>query len=304
MRLSFAAFSLRIAGLLLSGWLCSAAVASPAVEADVCVYGATPGGIAAAVAAARSGSRVVLVEPTARVGGLVTSGLSHSDFHSFESLSGAFLELSQRVKAHYAETYGAESEQVKDCFEGTFAEPKVNLLALEAMLAGEATLETRRGLSLAGVRREGGRIEEASFAGEDGSALAVRAKVYVDGSYEGDLMAMAGVAYHVGREGRDAYGESLAPETGDGELQGYNFRFCATNDPGLRVPIAAPEGYRREDFLGVLPILESGGIDSVYGDPSRCVVKAHQPPLPNRKYDLNDVSRGLVRLSLPGHNLG
>ncbi len=54
---------------------------------DVVVYGATPGGIAAAVSAARSGLRVAVVEPTNRVGGLVTSGLSHTDFHSFESLS-------------------------------------------------------------------------------------------------------------------------------------------------------------------------------------------------------------------------
>lgn len=272
------------------------------IQTDVCVYGATPGGIAAAVASAKSGVSVLLIEPTPRVGGLLASGLSHTDYHSFESLTGSFLEFSRRVKAHYAEVYGADSPQVRDCHEGVFGEPKVNLLVLERMLAEHATLQTRKGLPLHSVRTGDGKVISAVF-GEGESALTVRAKVFVDGSYEGDLMAMAGVRYHVGREGRDQYGESLAPEKGDAQLQAYNFRFCATDDPANRVPIQAPKGYRREDFLDVLPILESGKIDAVFGYPSRCVVKAHLPALPNRKYDINDVSRGLVRLSMPGANL-
>lgn len=267
---------------------------------DVCVYGATPGGIAAALAAAKAGSRVVLVEPTARIGGLVTSGLSHTDFHTLESLTGTFLEFSQRVKAHYVRTYGADSEQVKTSFEGTFGEPKVNLSILHEMLAEQPQLSLRQSAPLRGVELSKGRILTARFAGD----LEVRARVYIDGSYEGDLMARSGVKYHVGREGRARYGESLAPEQEDAQLQAYNFRFCATDDPANRVPIAAPPGYRREDFAGVLPLLVPGKIDRVFGYPSKCVVKAQTPPLPNRKYDINDVSRGLIRLSMPGHNLG
>ncbi len=273
------------------------------VTADVAVYGATPGGIAAAVAAAKPGSRVVLLEPTARVGGLVTSGLSHTDFHSFESLTGAFLDFSRRVKAHYVAAYGAGSEQVEACFEGTFGEPKVNLAILEQMLAEQPGLTVHRGAALKSVTKTGDRLESAVFALDGGGVLRVAARVFIDGSYEGDLLAMAGVPYHVGREGREQYGESLAPETGDGQLQAYNFRFCATDDPVNRVPIAAPPGYRREDFLDVLPILESGKIQTVFGYPSGCIVKAQTPALPNRKYDINDVSRGLVRLSMPGSNL-
>ena len=64
---------------------------------DVLVYGATPAGIAAALAAAESDLDVLLIEPTARIGGMTTHGLSHSDFHSFEALSGPFLQFSQRV---------------------------------------------------------------------------------------------------------------------------------------------------------------------------------------------------------------
>lgn len=284
---------------LLSAVTLSAADPQPAV----CIYGATPGGIAAALAAAKSGMPVLLIEPTPHLGGLLTSGLSHTDYHTVESLTGSFLEFSRRVKAHYVATHGADSAQVKDCHEGVFGEPKVNRLVLEQMLAGQPGITVRGNLPLLSVQVKDRRLISARF-GKGETAIDVAALVFIDGSYEGDLMAAAGVKYHVGREGKDAYGESLAPEQGDRELQAYNFRFCATDDPANRVPIQAPKGYRREDFLDVLPILESGKIRSVYGYPSGCIVKAHLPALPNRKYDINDVSRGLVRLSMPGANLG
>lgn len=289
--------------LSLIGCLMLSVLHAEEVVTDVVVYGATPGGIAAALAAGKSGVKVLLVEPTARVGGLMTSGLSHTDFHSMESLSGSFLDFSQRVKAYYVKTYGAESEQVKTSYEGTFGEPKVNLLVLEAMLAEQGTVTVRKEAVLKSVGKQGTRLMQAVFEMKDGGELQVRARVFVDGSYEGDLMAQAGVPYHVGREGAAQYGESLAPEVADKQLQAYNFRFCATDDPANRVPIEAPQGYKREDFVDVLPFLESGKIKTVWGYPSGCIVKAHLPPLPNRKYDINDVSRGLVRLSMPGHNL-
>ena len=87
-----------------------------AQQYDVLVYGATPAGIAAALAAAEDGERVLLVEPSRRIGGLVTNGLSHADLRTFEGLTGAFLDFSQRVEAHYRKTYGADSPQVKACF--------------------------------------------------------------------------------------------------------------------------------------------------------------------------------------------
>jgi NADPH-dependent 2,4-dienoyl-CoA reductase/sulfur reductase-like enzyme len=80
--------------LSLIAWVMLSALQAEEVATDVVVYGATPGGIAAAVAAGKSGVKVLLVEPTARLGGLVTSGLSHTDFHSLESLSGSFLDFS------------------------------------------------------------------------------------------------------------------------------------------------------------------------------------------------------------------
>lgn len=290
--------------LVVFGWL-----HVHAQQADVLIYGATPGGIAAAVATAKDGQSVLLVEPTARIGGLVTSGLSHTDFHSFESLSGAFLDFSQRVEAHYVKTYGKESPQVRDCFHGTFAEPRVNLAVFEQMLAEHGRITVRKQLTLASVKmRNGGstsRIESATFTGADGKAVTLVARVFIDGSYEGDLMAKAAVPWRAGREGRDEYGESLAPEKSDEQLQAYNFRFILTREPAIRVLLAAPPGYRREDFLPVLAHMESGKIKKVFawGFESGGMMKAHTPVLPNGKYDINDVSGGLVRLSLPGKNL-
>ena len=108
----------------------------------------------------------------------------------------------------------------------------------------------------------------------------------------------------VGREGRDEYQETLAPEQADDQLQAYNFRFIMTREPHNRVLPKEPPGYRREDFVEVLPILDSGKIKQVFDYPRNCLFKAHLPPLPNGKYDINDVSGGLVRLSLPGINAG
>lgn len=277
--------------------------APPPRKAHVCVYGATPAGIAAAIAAAKSGKQVLLVEPTPHIGGLLTSGLSFSDYLSRESLSGSFLEFSQRVKQHYVATYGADAEQVRQCRHGTIGEPSVNRRVLEAWLAEYPAIELLRQTVLDSVTTLGREVQAATFSTAEGS-LSVSADLFIDATYEGDLMAQCGVAYRVGREGQDVYGESLAPAQGNRQLQGYNFRFCATDDPDNRAPVLAPPGYQREDFLAVVPILESGKIEQVFGYPGQCIYKAHVPALPNGKYDINDVSNGLVRLSMPGRNQG
>lgn len=270
---------------------------------QVCVYGATPGGVAAAIAAARSGSEVLLIEPTDHLGGMLSSGLSHADFHSMEALTGTFLEFSQRVKAYYADTYGPDSEQVLVSYEGTFGEPKVNLKILEEMIGEQERIKVMKQAVLQQASVTQHRIDSLILE-QSGTPIHVQADVFIDGTYEGDLMAGAGVPYQVGREARDEYGETLAPEQADGQLQGYNFRFCATTDPENRAPVLEPAGYVRDSFLALLPILESGKIDQVFGYPKRCIYKAQIPPLPNGKYDINDVSNGLVRLSMPGRNLG
>src|SRR3954453_11703780 len=69
-----------------------------AQEGDVLVYGATPAGIAAALAAAEDGEKVLLVEKSDRIGGMLTNGVSHADVRSFEALTGTFLNFMKRVQ--------------------------------------------------------------------------------------------------------------------------------------------------------------------------------------------------------------
>jgi hypothetical protein len=274
---------------------------------DVAVYGGTPAGIAAALAAGRQGHCVLLVEPYRHVGGLVTNGLSHADFRTFEGLSGTYREFTRRVQAYYDEKYGPDSPRANGCFHGTHAEPHVNEAVFERMLAEVPTVRVQKRLRLteAGMEPQAGgpsRITSATFAGADGTTLTVRAAVFIDATYEGDVMAEAGVPYRVGREAKNEYSESLAPDTADGQVQGYNFRLVMTREPENRVPPTAPEGYRREDFLPLVPLLEDGKLERVFVRWSGGVYKAHEPLLPGGKYDINDVSRGLVRLSLPDVN--
>ncbi|MGV3485156.1 MAG: FAD-dependent oxidoreductase, partial [Planctomycetaceae bacterium] len=295
--------------LILIAWFAAGTcAAAEATKVDVCVYGATPGGITAAVAAAKSGHSVLLIEPTDRIGGLVTSGLSHTDFHSFESLSGAYLDFAHRVEAYYAKKYGQASQQVKDSFRGTFAEPHVNLIVFEEMIAQWPKLELKKQAALHSVTMTDlssghKRIASARFHSAANREIDVEANVYIDATYEGDLMAKAGVPYRVGREAQHEYGESLAPQQADEQLQAYNFRFIMTRLESNRVKPQPPTGYDRKDFVGVLDALNSGKIKDVFGYPKDCIFKAQTPPLPNGKYDINDVSRSLVRLSLPGKNL-
>lgn len=294
-------------------FLLQASVAAKESEpVDVFIYGGTPAGIAAAIAAARDGASVVLAEPSGRIGGMVTNGLSHTDFHSRESLSGAYLDFARRVEKFYVETYGAGSPQALECEGGVFAEPKVNLQIFQVMLSEYPKLRLLPQHHLTSVQMDRTtpspdaalrHIDGVVLTDRSGKMLELGCRMAIDATYEGDLMALAEVAWRVGREGREEYGESLAPEQADGQLQAYNFRFVMTNDPQNRVAPKAPPGYRREDFVGVLEALGSGAIKRVFDYPSNCIFKAQTPPLPNGKYDINDVSRNLVRLSLPGKNL-
>ena len=291
--------------LLLGPFTALSAGDRDSVSPDVVIYCATPAGIAAALAAAEEDRNVWLIEPTARIGGMTTHGLSHSDFHSFESLNGPFLHFSQRVLQHYRETYGEGSEQVRDCWRGTHGEPSVNLLVFRRMLAEKPSIRILMEHRLAEVTIEGQSITALRFSQPKAAPVVITSKIVIDASYEGDLLAAAGVPYRVGREARSEYGESLAPENADDELQGYNFRLCMTQDPNNRVPIPVPENYDREDYAALVPLVEAGEFPSAFGYPGRrFMLKAHLPILPNGKHDINDVSKSLVRLSMPGCNRG
>jgi hypothetical protein len=177
---------------LLSLLLLSATTAF-AEDYDIIVYGATPGGISAALAASREGASVLVIEPTKWIGGMVTGGLASTDVGNEKVIGGIAREFFTRA---------AESKAGTPLW---YAEPQVNMATFQAMLQmAKVRVLTERNLK--SISRDGDRIE--SIFATDGKRY--EAKVFIDATYEGDLMARAGVSYIIGREARDAYNEPLA----------------------------------------------------------------------------------------------
>ena len=257
--------------LLLALGLLLLARPAQAAEADVIVYGATPGGFCAAIAAAREGAKVVLLEPTAHVGGVNTGGLSFSDSNQTvrSTLLGLFEEWHQRVAADYA-ARGVKlpyDVAVKDNSVWTY-EPHVAARVTDAMLK-EAGVSVLTKQILEGVEKAGAKIVGLRTSGGMHTA-----KVFIDATYEGDLMARAGVVWHLGRESRDEFGESYAgrqypkakmaingfdanglplpfitsvrpgdDQAGEETVMVYSFRLCLTKNPANRVPFPEPQTY-------------------------------------------------------------
>ncbi len=286
-------------------------------SADVIVYGSTPGGFCAAIAAAREGASVLLLEPTDHVGGLSTGGLSHCDSNQMvrSTLMGLFDEWHRRVVKDYTDRglpapYNAE---LKDTAKWTF-EPHVATRVTLKMLQ-ESGVTVKTGEYLASAAKEGTRITSLKTKKGDYAA-----KVFVDGSYEGDLMAAAGVEWTIGREGRADFGESHAgkqfpkprmkisglddagkllplvttgdagpEEAGDNHVMTYSFRLCLTKNPANRVPLPEPAHYDPARFELARRALKAGikvGLD-LY-------------PLPGGKLDGNNSIGGQISLGLVG----
>ena len=289
-----------------------------ATRADVIVYGSTPSGFCAAIGAAREGASVILLEPTDHVGGLSTGGLSHCDSNQMvrSTLMGLFDEWHARIVKDYTARglKAPYNPTKKDQSRWTF-EPHVAMRVTNRMLkeAGVSVLTKRY---LKSVTKDGSRI--TSLITKQGTFTA---KVFVDGTYEGDLMAAAGVDWTIGREGRKAYGESLAgkqypkqkmnisgfddngkllplvttkdageDEAGDRNVMTYSFRLCLTSDPANRVPMPKPADYDPARFELARRALKSGekrvGFD-LY-------------PLPGNKLDGNNSIGGQLSIGLVG----
>ena len=150
---------------------------------DVVVYGATPGGIAAAIAASREGASVLLLEPTRHVGGLHTSGLSVAEWaQNWDTFGGILDEFFRRL----GRAYGSRDRQYQ-------WESKVAERVYEEMLR-EAKVTVLRQKWIDRIEKRNGRIVGATMA--DGSTY--HGRVFIDASYEGDLMARAGVTLRRG----------------------------------------------------------------------------------------------------------
>ncbi len=285
-----------------------------ASEYDVLVYGATPAGISAALAAGRAGNRVLLVEPGTRLGGRLSQGIAHPGFTSFEARSGLYLEFCRRVSAHYAHAFGGKSAQLRACQQGSLGEPGVNLAVLEQMLAEVPAVEIRRLWSLEALKCSTNApqdqpdpdrsAEVAVFVDDSGTKHTLAAHYFIDATYEGDLLAAAKVPYRVGREAQTEFSESLAPEKADDAMQAIYFQPVLTNEPGNRLPVPAPERYQRKEFVPILGLLKEGRIRHPFGTGPDAAFQTGTAPLPNHKLVLTDGFEGLVRLSLPGTQAG
>lgn len=233
------------------------------LEVDICVYGASPGGIMAAIQAARLNHSVVLLESGPRVGGMTTSGLGFTDIGNKAAVGGLAREFYRRVGRHYG-------EKEAWTFEPRIAEKTFNDWLLEAGVP----VHCRQFVE--SVERTGPRLSALRTLG----GLVVRARVFIDASYEGDLLNLAGCTHVIGREANTVYQETLngaqvhdahqfeAPVdpfvlpgeagsgllpgiesglpvigAGDHRIQAYCFRMCLTDDPTNRLPFPYPPHY-------------------------------------------------------------
>jgi hypothetical protein len=293
---------------------------------DVVVYGGTSAGVAAAVQARRMGKSVVLIEPSAHIGGLTTGGLGATDIGNKQAVGGIAREFYERIGRHYrdpaawvqeaANSYESGRRSDRDAEAMWTFEPHVASDIYAGFLA-EAGIEPLVGRPIDldyGVFRRHGRIEAIRLEG----GKWVRGAIFIDATYEGDLLALAGVSFHVGREANARYGETLngvqtaqatkhqfqhdvdpfevvgAPTSGllpgidpgpplpdgseDTRVQAYCFRMCLTDAPGNRLPIEKPADYDPRRYEILLRYFEAG-FDSVPWNNIR---------MPNRKTDINN----------------
>lgn len=192
--------------LVALGFSCAAGAA--VVETDVAVFGGTSGGVAAAVQAARMGRSVVLAEPGRHLGGMTSGGLSAVDIGDPRSVGGIAREYFTRLVAAYGKKLEWDKPFKSDggpATGGAYAiEPHVAEKVFDDM-AREAGVRVMFSARLAGVGKDGVRISEITMENGD----VIRAKMFIDTTYEGDLMAKAGVSFTLMREGNAKYGESL-----------------------------------------------------------------------------------------------
>jgi lysophospholipase L1-like esterase len=252
MKRSMLAFASVAVGLLASSH------GEQAVRSDVVVYAGTPAGITAAVAAAREGRTVSLVDLNKRVGGVISGGLTNTDIGKRWTVGGLSEEFLIRVVEYYAKKYGPDSEQYKACKNGRKFEPHVAELIFEQMLVEQPKIRVWKGHRYHSVSLDGAKI--VSLKAEDPVAkkqVTFEGDVFIDASYTGDVMAGARVPYRVGRESRAEFDESLAgvssgPEsvigTGDHRTQAYNYRVSITGTTANRVLFPKPGNYDPEPW--------------------------------------------------------
>jgi hypothetical protein len=285
---------------------------SPPANFDLVVYGGTAGGVITAISGARMGLKVALLEPHRHIGGMVSGGLSRTDVGRREAIGGYALEFYFRAGKVYD-----MPQHLQDI--AWLPEPKVAESVFRQWLreAGVTVLLEHRLREKDGVGKEGSRVVSATM--DNGAQFT--AKVFADCTYEGDLMAQAGVTYTWGRESGAQYGESLAgvrsetpmhqflvdlsPKGADGKLlpeisaepagepgaadrkvQAYNFRMILSHDPANQAPYPKPADYNPQRFELMARMLAA--MERKQGRALKLAEVISISPIPNHKADMNN----------------
>jgi len=282
----------------------------PTRKYDVVVYGGTASGVIAAYTAKQMGKSVLLIEPGIRVGGLTTGGLGYTDIGNKYAIKGLSLDFYRKVGQHYGN------------FEQWIFEPHVaeNILLAYLKKAKVSVLFSNRIRALKKVK---GRIISIALENAERSSSktnkTIAGKEFIDCSYEGDLMAKAGVSYTVGREDNKQYNETyngsqfrdkhqfpdrvdpykipgkpesgllwgignnqLLPDgTGNKMVQTYNIRVCLSKDPSNSIPITKPDDYKPERYELLLRLMEKKSIKHIED-----IMTTSE--MPNHKTDINN----------------
>ena len=286
-------------------------VAQYKITVDVCVYGGTSAGVMAAYTAKKAGKSVVLIEPGRHLGGLTSGGLGATDIGNKFAITGLSRNVYRRIGAHYG-----RFEQWT--FEPHVAENTFNQYVSEAKLLVWKNYRLKR-VGKKGTAITEVELENAEFPDQPTNRT-VRAKQFIDCSYEGDLMAKAGVSYTVGREANSQYNETyngvqymdkhqfpdgidpyriagkpesgllwgistatLSPNgAGDRNVQAYNYRLCLTNVPANRIPLSRPDRYDSTRYELLLRQIAAK-------EPKELTWNLmHFVPMPNHKTDINN----------------
>lgn len=278
---------------------------------DICVYGASSAGVIAAYAAAKMNKSVVLIDPGSRPGGLTSGGLGYTDIGNKFAITGIARDFYRRIGRHYGQ------------FEQWIFEPHVAEQVFKDYL-NEGHIKILYNHRLFGVRKTAGKIMditvEESKNPSVNSNVTISAKVFIDCSYEGDLMAKAGVSYTVGREANNQYNETYngvqlrnkhqfpdgvspykipgkpesgllwgisahklaAAGSGDKSVQAYNYRICLTSDPSNLKPITKPAGYNSAWYELLIRLMQA--------QPGKQSLKDYLKwdLMPNNKTDINN----------------
>ena len=220
---------------------------------EIVIYGGTSSGIAAAIQSSRMGKSVVLIEPTNRIGGLTTGGLGQTDIGNKQAIGGISREFYENIKKYYDDLANWKWQKKSEYLDGgqtrtkesensmwTF-EPSAALSVYKDMIEKEniilvynERLNRQNGVKKADERLQSIEMESGKvFSGD----------IFIDATYEGDLMAAAGVSYTIGRESNNQYGETLngvqanmknTTLTGSVSRNAYNHNFLPRVDPYVK----------------------------------------------------------------------